>query len=146
MEAERRRRQQELDTMAKINVSEGEKKSAVLKSLGELETVKNQTEGLVDQLKRVSKEIGSIDEGMKFLLEIRKYDAMKELANGPNNTFFLPDSKSLLALAPQQFNKSSNDDGNNGAISLSHDIMGKGLDRVEKELDRIEKELRKNKI
>eukprot|EP01117_Protostelium_nocturnum_P017515 TRINITY_DN7134_c0_g1_i1.p1 TRINITY_DN7134_c0_g1~~TRINITY_DN7134_c0_g1_i1.p1 ORF type:complete len:389 (+),score=139.03 TRINITY_DN7134_c0_g1_i1:154-1320(+) len=124
MEAERRRRQQELDTMATINVSDGQRQSMILQSQGVLEAQKNRADGefytsakkadaekysmlqnavgLKEQISVLTKELGSAEEAAKFLLELRKWDAMDSIAKSPNNnTYFIPDAKNLLAISPQ---------------------------------------------
>jgi regulator of protease activity HflC (stomatin/prohibitin superfamily) len=119
MEAERRRRQQELDTKATINVADGHRQSMILESSGKLEAKRNEADGqfyqeqrLSDakkyaiemQAKAVAIEIQTYAEAMKisaaeagqYLLEMKRLEHLKSLAMGKNvKTYFMPPDNSI---------------------------------------------------
>jgi regulator of protease activity HflC (stomatin/prohibitin superfamily) len=111
MEAERDRRQQELNTLAQINIADGQKKSMILHSEGKLTASKNEAEAdfirrqreadgiryaieqetvaTVEQIKEISNALGSNEQlATKFLLARRRFDELQSIANGPNNTVY----------------------------------------------------------
>jgi regulator of protease activity HflC (stomatin/prohibitin superfamily) len=111
MDAERDRRQQELNTRAKINVSEGEKQSAILQSEGNLIAAKNIADGnlliaqrkaegekylieqetlaLTAQLQVISKQLNNdYYLAVQYLLARRRFDELQAIANGKNNTTY----------------------------------------------------------
>lgn len=100
MDAERRRRENELDTQAHIRTAEGEKQKSVLQSEGELEAAKNranamkyqmdlQAQALADQIRILTKETGSASSATQVLLEMKRLEHLKEMASGPNRVYFL---------------------------------------------------------
>jgi regulator of protease activity HflC (stomatin/prohibitin superfamily) len=113
MDAERDRRQQELNTRAKINISEGEKQSAILHSEGQLIAAKNladaallaaqreaegqkytieqETLALTTQLETISKQLNNdYYLAVQYLLARRRFDELQAIANGQNNaTYFI---------------------------------------------------------
>ncbi|CAF1203944.1 unnamed protein product [Adineta steineri] len=113
MDAERDRRQQELNTRAKINISEGEKQSTILQSEGSLVAAKNladanfltmqrQAEGqkysieqetlaLTEQLQAISKQLNNDHHlAVQYLLARKRFDELQAIANGKNNsTYFI---------------------------------------------------------
>ncbi|CAF1283765.1 unnamed protein product [Didymodactylos carnosus] len=113
MDAERDRRQQELNTRAKINISEGEKQSMILHSEGNLVAAKNladanlitaqkqaegqrylieqETEALTQQLEAISKKLNNDHHlTVQYLLARRRFDELQAIANGNNNsTYFI---------------------------------------------------------
>jgi regulator of protease activity HflC (stomatin/prohibitin superfamily) len=113
MDAERDRRQQELNTRAKVNISEGEKQSTILQSEGSLIATKNladaglltaqkQAEGqkylieqetlaLTQQLRAIRKELNDDHYlTVQYLLARRRFDELQAIANGKNNsTYFI---------------------------------------------------------
>ncbi|CAF0911729.1 unnamed protein product [Adineta steineri] len=113
MDAERDRRQQELNTRAKINISEGEKQSMILHSEGNLVAAKNladaslitaqkQAEGqkylieqetlaLTKQLETISQQLNNdYPLTVRYLLARRRFDELQAIANGKNNsTYFI---------------------------------------------------------
>ena len=113
MDVERDRRQHELNTRAKVNVSEGEKQSTILQSEGNLIAAKNsadanlltmqkQAEGekylieqetiaLKEQLQEISKQLNNdYYLTVQYLLARRRFDELKAIANGQNNsTYFI---------------------------------------------------------
>jgi regulator of protease activity HflC (stomatin/prohibitin superfamily) len=103
MEAERRRRQQELDTKAAVNVADGKRQSAVLESLGDLEAKKNQADAqrysievkahaLASELKAIVEAIGCTEsEARGYILETKRLDHLAALAaNNSAKTYFMP--------------------------------------------------------
>ena len=113
MDAERDRRQQELNTRAKINISEGEKQSTILQSEGNLIAAKNlananlltmqkQAEGqkyfieqetvaLTEQLQTISKQLNNdYYLTVQYLLARKRFEELQAIANGENNsTYFI---------------------------------------------------------
>ncbi|CAF3969794.1 unnamed protein product, partial [Rotaria sp. Silwood1] len=113
MDAERDRRQQELNTRAKVNVSEGEKQSTILNSEGNLIATKNlaeanlvtaqkqaqgnrymieqETLALTQQLQAITKELNNDHYlAVQYLLARRRFDELQAIANGNNNsTYFI---------------------------------------------------------
>jgi len=113
MDAERDRRQQELNTRAKINISEGEKQSTILQSEGNLIAANNaaqanlvtiqksaqgqkyaiemETTALVEQIKTIKKELN--DDYLltiQYLLAKKRFDELQAIAKGINNsTYFI---------------------------------------------------------
>ena len=110
-QAERDRRQQELNTLAKVNIAEGEKKSAILHSEGHLIATKNQAEAefsleqrradakrytieqetvaLTNQINEIADQLdGNNELALKFLLSRRRFDELQSIANGPNNSVY----------------------------------------------------------
>ena len=113
MDAERDRRQQELNTRAKINISEGEKQSTILQSEGSLVAAKNlaeahlltvqkeaegkkysielETSALVQQLQAISEQLhGDHHLAVQYLLARKRFDELQAIASGTNNsTYFI---------------------------------------------------------
>lgn len=113
MDAERDRRQQELNTRAKINISEGEKQSAILHSEGQLIAARNladanllstqkeaqglkykieqETLALSEQLTVITKQLNNDHHlAIQYLLARRRFDELQAIANGNNNsTYFI---------------------------------------------------------
>jgi regulator of protease activity HflC (stomatin/prohibitin superfamily) len=102
MDAERDRRQQELNTRAKINISEDEKQSMILHSEGNLQAAKNLAEGqkymieqetlaLTKQIEAISKQLNNdYYLAIQYLLARRRFDELQAIANGKNNsTYFI---------------------------------------------------------
>ncbi|AYV83847.1 MAG: stomatin family protein [Hyperionvirus sp.] len=112
MEAERKRRENELLVQAQIRTGEGHKQTAILKSEGELIAQKNQAEGkyiiaqrdadakryemetmanaMGEQLGIISGKLGSADLASKYILEQIRLLNLGKVAEGPNNTIYLP--------------------------------------------------------
>ncbi|CAF1402374.1 unnamed protein product [Adineta ricciae] len=113
MDAERDRRQQELNTRAKINISEGEKQSTILQSEGSLIAAKNladanfltmqkhaegkkysieqETQALCQQLEIISKQLNNDPHlTVQYLLARKRFEELQAIANGQNNsTYFI---------------------------------------------------------
>lgn len=103
MEAERRRRQQELDTKAAVNVADGKRQSAILESLGELEANKNaadaerytievKAQALATELKNIVDATGCSEaEARAYILETKRLEHLAALAaNTGAKTYFMP--------------------------------------------------------
>ena len=108
MDAERRRRENELDTQAHIRTAEGSKQKAILESEGELEAAKNRTnamkyemdlqaQSLAEQVKILKQETGSSHLATEFLLEMKRLEHLKSIANGENRIYFLDPKKAFPA-------------------------------------------------
>ena len=111
MEAERNRRKQLLDTEAHVNVADGMKRKTILESEGMLEASKNraqgsyiqttkdaearrnalalEAEGLRQQVDTLSESFdGDTFFAMKMLLEMKRIEQLKAIADGKNNTIY----------------------------------------------------------
>lgn len=104
-----RRRQQELDTKAAINIAEGSKTSAILHSEGELEAQRNKAsgervkmeeiaQGWANQIKLLSESMQTPPvEAAKFIAEMKRLENLGEVAKGPNNsTYFFPQKEDMV--------------------------------------------------
>jgi regulator of protease activity HflC (stomatin/prohibitin superfamily) len=117
LEGERARRKQILDTESQVNVSEGMKRSAILKSEGHLMSLRNEitgdyeskirraesekeamrltSEGIAHQIETVRAALGSDATGvdaMNALLKMKGIENVGKIAEGKNNsTYFLPE-------------------------------------------------------
>lgn len=100
MDAERRRRENELDTQAQIRTAEGTKQKAVLESEGEMEAAKNEAnamkykmdleaQALADQVRILTQQVGSPSTASQILLEMKRLEHLKEIANGENRVYFV---------------------------------------------------------
>ncbi|KAJ3048206.1 hypothetical protein HK097_010766 [Rhizophlyctis rosea] len=111
MEAERNRRKQVLDTEAAVNVAEGMKRKTILESEGMLQAQKNQAdgnfvqavkmaearrrgmeleaEGLALQIRNLAESLGGDEKlAVQTLLEMKKIEQMRAIAEGTNNTIY----------------------------------------------------------
>ena len=111
MEAERNRRKQVLDTEAAVNVAEGMKRKTILESEGLLQAQKNQAdgafvqavkmaeanrrgmeleaEGLALQIKNLAESLGGDEKlAVQTLVEMKRIEQMKAIAEGKNNTIY----------------------------------------------------------
>lgn len=118
MEAERSRRKQLLDTEAAVTVSEGLKRKTILESEGKLQeqinhaqgdyerqikeaeshklSLKLEADGLKEQINTISTSLdGDIVSTVKMLLEIKRMEQFKAIANGQNNTVYFSKDKNL---------------------------------------------------
>lgn len=117
MESERYRRKNLLDTEAAVTVSDGLKRKTILESEGRLQEQFNkikgdyervvkeaeshkialrlEADGLKEQLDIISESLGNdSDRAMKMLLELKRIEQFKSIANGKNNTvYFSSDPK-----------------------------------------------------
>lgn len=118
MEAERNRRENELNTMANIRTAEGDKSSAILKSEGVLAASENQAKGRYititkhaeaeayekekqaqawkTQIDTLTNSLGSAEAAVAFLLEIQRQRNLQAIAEGNNSkVYFVPPSGML---------------------------------------------------
>lgn len=101
MEAERRRRENELDTQAHIRTAEGVKSQTILESEGALEAAKNRTNAMKYQMdmeaKAIADQISAIAEktggdpktAAQVLLELKRLEHLKKVAEGANRIYFV---------------------------------------------------------
>ena len=104
MQAERSRRENELQTQADIRSAQGAKEIEVLKSEGLLIAAKNRSDaaryeleatsnGLSEQLQSVAKMFnGDTERASEYLLEMKRLDHLQKLATTNNKVYFLPNS------------------------------------------------------
>lgn len=122
MEAERRRRENELITRASINTAEGDKRTVILKSEAESESLRNlanankykietEASAMRLQLEDVAKVFGNNTEyAAKYILERIRLENMNAIATGPNNkTYFVPSAGVMptAEVVSEMFKKSS---------------------------------------
>ena len=118
MEAERARRKQLLDTEAAVNVAEGMKRKTILESEGALQAQKNLAEGeyisvvrraeaqrmsLVLEAEGIADQVSKISECLKdplttssFLLELKRIEQLKSVADGNNNTVYFAQDRNVV--------------------------------------------------
>lgn len=98
MEAERRRRENELDTQASIRTAEGKKLSQLHEAEAEFKTKKlqidakiyeidNVTKATEEQFHKLKKQIG--DATVQYLIDMQKIKAFEELAKSNNKVYFI---------------------------------------------------------
>jgi regulator of protease activity HflC (stomatin/prohibitin superfamily) len=120
MQAERSRRENELQTQADIRTAEGAKQIAVLNSEGFLIAAKNKAEaasyeltatsdGLSGQIKSLAEQFnGDTDKAAKYLLEMKKLEHLQKLATTENKVYFMsneglfPSTKAISDLFTQK--------------------------------------------
>lgn len=102
MQAERSRRENELETLAKIRSAEGAKQVAILNSEGELIAAKNKAEaikyelsatsnGMSEQIQSIAECFdGDFEKAAQYLLEMKRLEHLKELTKTNNNVYFIP--------------------------------------------------------
>ena len=102
MQAERSRRENELQTQADIRTAEGAKAIAVLNSEGQLIAAKNKAEalkyelsatsdGLSDQIQSLSSKFNSdTAKAAQFLLEMKRLEHLQQMATTQNKVYFMP--------------------------------------------------------
>lgn len=102
MQAERSRRENELQTQADIRSAEGAKQIAVLNSEGQLIAAKNKSEalkyelsatsdGLSDQIQSLSTKFnGDTSKAAEFLLEMKRLEHLQQMASTQNKVYFMP--------------------------------------------------------
>ncbi len=107
LENERKRRANELETLAKIRTAEGEKQSAVLKSEGELISIKNKadaeryaietrTKAIIDQINTLRESLENTDKVVEYLLESKRIDEFGKIHLSPNKEIIFVDPKSIV--------------------------------------------------
>ena len=102
MQAERSRRENELQTQADIRSAEGAKQIAILKSEGNLISTKNKAEalkyelsatsdGLSDQIQSLASKFGGdTNKAAQYLLEMKRLEHLQQLAGTQNKVYFMP--------------------------------------------------------
>ncbi len=110
MQAERSRRENELQTQADIRTAEGAKQIAVLNSEGQLIAAKNKAEalkyelsatstGLSEQIESLSTKFGGDSvKAAEFLLEMKRLEHLQQMAMTNNKVYFM-ESKGLFPVA-----------------------------------------------
>jgi regulator of protease activity HflC (stomatin/prohibitin superfamily) len=104
MQAERSRRENELQTQSDIRSAEGAKQIAILNSEGLLIAAKNKSDalkyelsatssGLAEQLQSLAKMFnGSSEKASAYLLEMKRLDHLEKMANTSNKVYFMNDT------------------------------------------------------
>ncbi len=104
MQAERSRRENELQTQADIRSAEGAKQIAILNSEGLLIAAKNKSDamkyelsatssGLSEQIESLSKQFnGDTEKASAYLLEMKRLDHLEKLAGTDNKVYFMSDN------------------------------------------------------
>lgn len=111
MEAERRRRENELDTQAHIRTAEGVKQQKILESEGALEAANNQTNALkyqleteanalAEQIKAIAVVTGDSTKAADFLIEMKRLEHLKKIAEGQNRVYFVDPKGSFPTTVP----------------------------------------------
>ncbi len=103
MQAERARRENELQTQADIRTAEGAKQISILNSEGLLIAAKNKSDamkyelsatssGLSEQIESLAKQFnGDTEKASAYLLEMKRLDHLEKLASTNNKVYFIPD-------------------------------------------------------
>lgn len=116
MEAERRRREKELDTKAQINIADGQRQAEILRSEGERTAIVNKAEAeyhknvreadaLCAQLRLVTAEMGGdVNQAALFILNQRRLNELTALASGTNRVYFM-NSKDRETVADNVLNQ-----------------------------------------
>lgn len=105
MEAERNRRENELNTLAKIRTAEGDKLSQIHKAEAEFKTNELQTNAEVYKINEVTKATENQilklkellgDNTTNYLIELQKVKAFEKISESNNNKIYFMDSKGFL--------------------------------------------------
>lgn len=110
MQAERTRRENELQTQADIRTAEGAKQIAILNSEGLLISAKNKAEAmryemnatssaLVEQIDQLTKNMGSAEKAANYLLEMKRLEHLQQIASSENNQIYWMDPKGIYPTA-----------------------------------------------
>ena len=99
MEAERSRRENELNTVARIKTAEGKKQEQILKADGEAYRLTANAKALSERIKMLSDALGCNDKAVNFLLQTERIDAMKQIANSSNSNTYFIDPNNILPTA-----------------------------------------------
>jgi regulator of protease activity HflC (stomatin/prohibitin superfamily) len=104
MQAERARRENELQTQADIRSAEGNKQIAILKSEGSLIAARNNADaikyeletistGLSEQIRILSQQFeNDSDRASEYLLEMKRLEHLQKLATTNNKVYFMPEN------------------------------------------------------
>jgi regulator of protease activity HflC (stomatin/prohibitin superfamily) len=102
MQAERSRRENELQTQSDIHSAEGAKQIAILKSEGNLTSTKNKAEalkyelsatsdGLSEQIQSLASKFGGdTNKAAQYLLEMKRLEHLQQLVGTQNKVYFMP--------------------------------------------------------
>lgn len=138
MEAERKRRENELNTLAIIRTAEGTKQTNILVSEGELikkqneanalkYTVEVETSVLCQQLQEIAKQFnGNTKCAAEFILEKERLHHLQQMANTNNKVYFVDPVKTLPSVAPLV------DMVNNPLASMTKDELVEFVDFIKK--------------
>ncbi|KAF0716451.1 hypothetical protein As57867_002837, partial [Aphanomyces stellatus] len=107
--AERERRENEQNVLARIRSAEGEKRAAVLRSEGERIAAENRadaekyaiqasTEAYKQQLEEITKALGDPHLAAKYMIDLNTVKNMNAIAGGDNRVYFMP-TDSILPTA-----------------------------------------------
>jgi regulator of protease activity HflC (stomatin/prohibitin superfamily) len=115
MRAERSRRENELNTIAKIKTAEGEKQSHIFQSEGAAISIENKakadkyaveqaTKAVVDQLSQIKQALPNVpdDKVLDFLLESKRLENLNALSRSDNKQIYFVNSQGML---PTQYGK-----------------------------------------
>eukprot|EP00386_Alphamonas_edax_P014558 GDKI01044686.1.p1 GENE.GDKI01044686.1~~GDKI01044686.1.p1 ORF type:complete len:325 (+),score=104.86 GDKI01044686.1:50-976(+) len=111
LEAERRRRENELDTQAAVRTAEGAKQEAVLRSEGELIAAQNRSKALqyemnvhatalAEQVAAIGKVTGCSETAVRLLLEHKRLQHLAEISKRDNRVYFLSPEGAYPSAAP----------------------------------------------
>jgi regulator of protease activity HflC (stomatin/prohibitin superfamily) len=104
MQAERARRENDLQAQADIRSAEGAKQIAILNSEGLLIAAKNKSDamkyelsatssGLAEQIEGLARQFnGDTEKASAYLLEMKRLDHLEKLAGTNNKVYFMPDN------------------------------------------------------
>lgn len=105
VQAERDRRQNELNTLARIRTSEGVKQATILQSEADKQSKMNETDAkkysievetavMANQIQTLQEKTGgNVESIMSFLIAQKRLEYLKEMAKQPNKVYFLTGSE-----------------------------------------------------
>ena len=115
MRAERARRENELNTIAKINTAEGEKKSQIFQSEAQAISIENKakadkysveqaTQAVVQQISQIKQSLNNVSDNqvLEFLLESKRLENLNALARSDNKQIYFVNSEGMM---PTQYGK-----------------------------------------
>lgn len=119
MRAERARRENELNTIAKINTAEGEKKSQIFQSEAHAISIENKakadkyaveqdTQAVVNQISQIKQSLTNVSDEkvLNFLLESKRLENLNALAKSDNKQIYFVNSEGMM---PTQYGKIASD-------------------------------------
>ena len=103
MEAERKRRENELNTQARIRTSEGERDSSNLQSDATLYKVKIEADSKAYSIEKIQKLLQiklklSEKELMSFILELERQKNLNAIASNPTSKVYFIDPKNMFPM------------------------------------------------
>ena len=110
MQAERTRRENELQTQTDVRTAEGAKQIAILNSEGLLISAKNKSEAmryemnitssaLSEQIEQLTTKLGSTEKAANYLLEMKRLEHLQQIAGSSNNQVYWMDPKGIYPTA-----------------------------------------------